>query len=129
MLCADDHESLDEEVVTFVAAGLGFGVQTPFYRTEIAAVVIAGGGHVSADADDDERLAEERTALHRIEQRKPNCFARERFTFGVGFQSLRLSALEMCEMLAHMFAPLESIVPFHIVWKVVTIVKHFDVAS
>lgn len=81
MLCADDHESLDEEVVTFVAAGLGFGVQTPFYRTEIAAVVIAGGGHVSADADDDERLAEERTALHRIEQRKPNCFARERFTF------------------------------------------------
>jgi ankyrin repeat protein len=44
MLCAEDDESLDEAVVTCVAAGLGFGVQTQFYRTEIAAVVIAGGG-------------------------------------------------------------------------------------
>jgi ankyrin repeat protein len=131
MLCAADYESLDDAVVTFVAAGLGFGVQTQFYRTEIAAVVIAGGGFVSAEAfshdddDDDDDPDEVFHALHRIEERQTELFRARAFHVCVGLQSLRLSALEMCEILAHMFAPLESIVPFHVVWKVVTSVKHF----
>ena len=43
----------------------------------------------------------------------------------VGLQSLRISALEMCEILAHMFAPLESLVSFAFAWQVATTVKHF----
>lgn len=43
----------------------------------------------------------------------------------VGLQSLRLNALQLCEIMAHMFAPIGSFVPFHKVWAIVTTVKHF----
>jgi ankyrin repeat protein len=42
----------------------------------------------------------------------------------IGLQSLRVSALELCEILSNMFAPLESVVPFGFAWEVVCAVKH-----
>lgn len=36
-----------------------------------------------------------------------------------------LSAVELCAILDNAFAPLESLVPFHRAWKIVTTVKHF----
>jgi ankyrin repeat protein len=44
----------------------------------------------------------------------------------VGLQSLKLPALVTCEILAHAFAPIASMVPLHRVWALVTKVKHFD---
>jgi ankyrin repeat protein len=35
-----------------------------------------------------------------------------------------LSAMELCSIMANIFAPLESLVPFHRVWAIVTTVKH-----
>lgn len=48
------------------------------------------------------------------------------FEIAVGLQPLELSALVLTEILAHMFAPLESLVPFHRVWNIATTVKHFS---
>jgi hypothetical protein len=44
----------------------------------------------------------------------------------VGLQALDMSALQLCEILSYAFAPLESIVPFHKLWKIATKVKHFE---
>jgi hypothetical protein len=32
----------------------------------------------------------------------------------IGLQAREISVLEMCEILANMFAPMESLVPFHL---------------
>jgi ankyrin repeat protein len=127
LLCARDTEAFDEALVTFVAAGLGVDVQTQLESPDIAAVVIAGGGRVSQYAYiySDELVQEERIAYNRIVERQTDLFRARAFHICVGMQSLRLSALEMCEILVLMFTPLESLVPFHVVWKLVTTVKHF----
>jgi hypothetical protein len=43
----------------------------------------------------------------------------------IGLQSLRLNALQLCEIMTQMFAPLECFVPFHKVWAIATTVKHW----
>jgi hypothetical protein len=63
--------------------------------------------------------------LERVFEEQKELFRARAFQVCVGLQSLCLSALEMCEVLAHMFAPLESMVPFQFAWRVVVTVKHF----
>jgi hypothetical protein len=63
--------------------------------------------------------------LENIFERQKSLFRARAFQVCVGLQALRMSALEMCEVLAHMFAPLESTVRFQFVWRVVVTVKNF----
>jgi ankyrin repeat protein len=44
----------------------------------------------------------------------------------IGLQSLRLDALQLCEILMHSFGALGSLIAFHQWWKIATIVKHFN---
>jgi ankyrin repeat protein len=127
--CRDIYNAFehDDAVLTFVAAGLAFGVQTLLRSSDIAAVVNAGGGFVSAKADSDAvDLWRHERALRLILARQKQLFRARALQVCVGLQSLRLSALEMCEILTNMFSPLESMVPFHFVWRVVCCVKHFS---
>jgi hypothetical protein len=112
--------------VTLATAGFACDVATEeVRRAEIAAIVIACGGRVLAEVDTDELLEEEANAIDEILRRQVQLFRLRAWQVCIGLQSLRVSALEMCEILAHMFAPLESLVPFHVMWKVVLAVKHF----
>jgi ankyrin repeat protein len=43
----------------------------------------------------------------------------------IGLQSLRLNALQMCEILQFACGPLAPLIPFHIWWRIATTVKHF----
>jgi ankyrin repeat protein len=53
-------------------------------------------------------------------------FVRERATMVcIGLQSLRLDALQMCEILVHACGPLAPLVTFHQWWMIVTTIKHF----
>jgi ankyrin repeat protein len=47
------------------------------------------------------------------------------FEVCVGLRTLDLPALIVCLILDNVFAPVESVVPFHRVWSLVTKVKHF----
>lgn len=64
-------------------------------------------------------------ALRQIAKCQLALLRRRGFEVCVGLQALDMSALQLCEILSCAFAPLESMVPFHNVWKVVTTVKHF----
>jgi ankyrin repeat protein len=48
------------------------------------------------------------------------------FVVCVALQQLQLPALLSCAILENVFAPMESMVPFHRLWKIVTTVKHFE---
>lgn len=53
-------------------------------------------------------------------------FVRQRaFEICVGLQSLRLSALQLCEILIHSCGRLGSLIAFHQWWEIATAVKHF----
>jgi hypothetical protein len=43
----------------------------------------------------------------------------------IGLQSLRLDALQVCEILQHACGPLARLIAFHQWWKIATTVKHF----
>jgi hypothetical protein len=43
----------------------------------------------------------------------------------VGLQSLRLDALQMCEILQRSCGHVARLIPFHLWWKIATTVKHF----
>lgn len=43
----------------------------------------------------------------------------------IGLQSLRLNALQLCEILLHACGPVARVVPFHQWWNIATTVKHF----
>jgi ankyrin repeat protein len=45
----------------------------------------------------------------------------------IGLQSLRLDALQLCEILMHACGPLARLIAFHQWWKIATAVKHFRV--
>jgi hypothetical protein len=63
-------------------------------------------------------------ALKRIFDRQRQLFRWRALEVCLGLQSLHVSALEMYEILAYMFAPLECVVPFSFAWRVVCAVKH-----
>jgi hypothetical protein len=45
----------------------------------------------------------------------------------LGLQSLRLDALQMCEILRHSCGPMAGVVAFHQWWAIATKIKHFRV--
>jgi hypothetical protein len=51
-------------------------------------------------------------------------FKARAFEVCIGLQSLNLSVLETCEILANVLAPFELLVPLHLAWRVVAAVKH-----
>lgn len=51
------------------------------------------------------------------------------FVVCVALQPLQLPALLSCAILENVFAPMESSVPFHRLWKIVTTIKHFERAA
>lgn len=119
----ESHLENADALLTFVAAGLccDVCVETQL-SSDKAALVIAGGGLVSVKADPIDLLR----ALNRIVERQKQLFRARAFHVCVGLRSLRLSALEMCEILTNLFAPLESLVPMHFAWRVVCAVRHFQ---
>jgi hypothetical protein len=62
---------------------------------------------------------------HNIARRQFELLRARAFEICTAMRTLDKSALEMCEILAHVFAPRELVVPFHLVWKLVTTIKHF----
>jgi ankyrin repeat protein len=119
----------DDAASTCVAAGIGVGVQTQLesHYTDIimGAVVIAGGGFVLSHAGHPDEMQEiTEGALSTIFWRQKQMFRLRALEVCLGLQSLRVSALEMYEILAYMFAPLECVVPFSFAWRVVCAVKH-----
>jgi hypothetical protein len=47
----------------------------------------------------------------------------------IGLQSLRLDALQLCEILQFACGAIAPLIPFHIWWKIATTVKHFHQAK
>lgn len=43
----------------------------------------------------------------------------------IALQTLRIDALQMCEILTYSCDPIASLIPFHILWNIATTVKHF----
>lgn len=63
-------------------------------------------------------------ACNRIAQRQFDLFKLRAFQVCVGLATLELPALISCEILFNVFAPIQSLVPLHRVWKTVTTIKH-----
>jgi hypothetical protein len=66
-------------------------------------------------------------ALASISKRQFDLMCLRGFEICVGLWRLRMSALELCEIMSFAFAPLESMVPFHKLWAIATKIKHFKV--
>jgi ankyrin repeat protein len=64
-------------------------------------------------------------ACSRVAQRQFELLKMRALQVCGGLQARQLPALVTCEILAHAFAPLESLVAFHRVWAIVTTIKHF----
>jgi ankyrin repeat protein len=64
-------------------------------------------------------------AIKKIAQRQFELMRLRGFEIVVGLQPLGLSALVTCEILAFSFAPRESLIPFHRLWAIATLAKHF----
>jgi hypothetical protein len=45
----------------------------------------------------------------------------------IGLQSLRLDALQLCEILQFACGAIAPLIPFHIWWTIATTVKHFRI--
>jgi ankyrin repeat protein len=68
-------------------------------------------------------------AIKKIAQRQFELMRLRAFEVVVGLQPLGLSALVTCEILAFAFAPQESLIPFHRVWAIATLAKHFHASK
>jgi ankyrin repeat protein len=89
-------------------------------RAKIALRKVAAEKGRSAPTADEIEFARRRIARARIE------LVRNRaFQVCVGLHSLRLDALQMCEILLHSCGPVAPLVPFHCWWKIATKSKHF----
>lgn len=116
----------DDALLTFIAAGLGFGVQTTLSTPEISAIAIAGGGYPwRQNVNQAELLAHEDIASERIMARQKQLIRLRAFQVCVGLQDFHLPALITYKILKGMFAPLKSSVPRHFVMQIVEKVKHF----
>jgi ankyrin repeat protein len=116
----------EDVLATFVATGICCGVQTQMEIFVLAEIVFAGGGLVSARLDGIALLTHDDDAITSIFERQKRLFRSRALEVCVGLQALGVSALELCQILSNMFAPLESVVPFDFAWRVVVGVKHFS---
>jgi ankyrin repeat protein len=124
----EQHPIIDDwntRLLVFAAAGALCDVTTAAPRGDTGAIVIAGGGVVSAGASAKVLSRHEDATLIRLVARQKQIFRLRAFQVCVGLQALDLSALETCEILSFMFAPLASVVPLHFAWEIATTVKHF----
>jgi ankyrin repeat protein len=64
-------------------------------------------------------------ACSRVAQRQFELLQMRALQVCGGLEARQLPALVTCEILAHAFAPRESLVDFHRVWAIVTTIKHF----
>jgi ankyrin repeat protein len=131
----DPWDQSEDAMLVFAAGGLGFDLEVDFARlgfdveVDFAQLPTAGGElmwrleeimHFARGcATSDRNLSE------RVFKKQKELFQARAFQVCVGLQPLCLSALEICEVLAHLFAPLESMVPLQFAWRVVVTVKHF----
>jgi ankyrin repeat protein len=115
-------------LATMVAAGVDM-VQHDFPRLErddgvwderYAMLTVAG----HPEFDDKVPWREQAWACNYIGELQLQLFRLRSFQVCVGLQSLRLPALISCEILSNMFGRLESTVAFHVVWAIVTTIKH-----
>jgi ankyrin repeat protein len=75
---------------------------------------------------DDAQTRKDVETAHRMIVTARLDFVRHRaYQVCIGLQSLRLDALQMCEILQHSCGPFAQLVEFHQWWKIVTTVKHF----
>lgn len=68
-------------------------------------------------------------ARHRLAARQFELLRLRAFEICVGLHSRNLTALELCEILAHAFAPRQLLVPWHRVWALATTIKHFQATT
>jgi ankyrin repeat protein len=111
-----------EALLTLVAAGVDVSHHCGTNGDVIVALLAAGGHVLSRGMVSTRQLA---WAHNRIDEQRFELLRLRAFQVCVGLQSVRLPALVTCEILAHAFAPLESLVAFHRVWAVVTTIKHW----
>lgn len=128
------YSFFDEELLSVIAAGADLTVRNSEGATpgetaspnfvSVGALFVALGHPVDTNAippsnDDVER------ALERIATRQFELLRLRGIEICVGLHALDLNALQLCEIMSYAFAPLESMVPFHKVWKIATTAKHF----
>jgi ankyrin repeat protein len=70
-------------------------------------------------------IAQVDAARSRIAQTALNLVRKRAFQVCVGLHSLRLDALQMCEILMQACGPFAHAVPFHCWWNIATTAKHF----
>lgn len=114
-----------DSLLTFVAAG----ADVDEFVRHTAARFVRGSGEralmVAAGAVDGDVLAQELdAACIQIAQRQFLLLRARAFQVCVGLAAADLPALQTSEILAHVFAPRECIVPFHRLWAIATTVKH-----
>jgi ankyrin repeat protein len=116
-------------ILTMVAAGADVGAdlieQVNSVSRETVALLCACGDVDENTVDggvEQKRIIE---AVKMIAQRQFELMRLRAFEVVVGLQPLGLSALVTCEILSFTFAPRESLVPFHRLWKIATLAKHF----
>jgi ankyrin repeat protein len=103
--------------------------EQPFYVLCAAGVEIPTSFSSSAGRIRHTAVREDEDTMRRIVETQMRLIALRGFEVCVGLQSARLPALVTCEILAHAFAPRENHVPFHNLWKIVTICKHFNITT
>jgi ankyrin repeat protein len=112
---------LDDALVILIAAGVDVSHHSGG-KSDVTRALLAASGHAQARG-----LVSARQlawANNLIDEERFELLRLRAFQVCVGLQSFRLPALVTCEILAHAFAPLESLVAFHRVWAVVTTIKH-----
>jgi ankyrin repeat protein len=130
--------TVDGKTACHFAADVSFYADGTFDDVRLRNVVALGG-----DLDQpDNRGVTPRMIAVRWGRRLPTadeidsarrCIAKNRFNLVrkraleicVGLQSLRLNALQSCEIMAHSFGALGSAIAFHQWWAIAIIVKHF----
>jgi ankyrin repeat protein len=127
-------ESALRQVISGVDVGLSKDRAMPIFHT-----LIAGGAEIDI-ADMDGVIPRQLMAAHGvvIDEAEVDIarrrIAKERIDFVrsralqvcIGLQSLRLDALQMCEILQHSCGPVAPLIPFHIWWNIATTAKHFS---
>jgi ankyrin repeat protein len=95
------------------------------FPTENALTAFAAGVNLRQTAVTFQNGREHYYEVPEITQRQFELMRLRGLEICIGLQSLELNALVLCEIMTNMFAPIESWVPFHKVWAIVTTVKHW----
>lgn len=106
--------------VTLIAAGVELDPAILSCRTDSALAVAAGFACTSEPPARNVAWMCRRIAARQVELLRLRAFE-----VCTGLHALDLPALVTCEILAFAFAPHESLVPWHLVWRLATTMKHY----